>query len=107
MQAQPELVVLPVERVQDVVKAAVRVALAEAKVGVNEDALAMDVLRHKIMLSDKEVQKLYGLKAGTLANMRSQGRGPAFVKDGKIIRYCRKDVEAYLQSRRVKTYEQR
>lgn len=103
---QPEIVVLPIERVQDVVEAAVHEALAAANIGVTREVNELELLNRKALLTDKEVQMLYGINAGTLGNMRSQGRGPAFIKDGKSIRYRRKDVEAYLQSRRVKTYEQ-
>lgn len=31
----------------------------------------------------------------TLANWRYLGRGPSFLKDGGVVRYRRKDVEAW------------
>lgn len=102
---ESEIVVVPLERVQHVVIDAVREALGDAAVGSRESR-ALSVLQHKEALSDKEVEQLYGIKAGTLRNWRSQGRGPSFVKDGKVILYRRKDLEAYMQGRRVRTYDQ-
>jgi len=102
---QSEIIVMPVERVQDVVADAVREALGDTAMGSRESR-ALDVLQRKEALSDKEVEQLYGIKAGTLRNWRCHGRGPSFVKDGKVILYRRKDLESYMQGRRVKTYDQ-
>lgn len=102
---QSEIVVMPVEQVQDVVAEAVRGALGGVTMGTRESR-ELDLLQRKEALSDKEVQLLFGINAGTLRNWRSQGRGPSFVKDGKVILYRRKDLETYMQGRRVKTYDQ-
>ena len=37
----------------------------------------------------------------TLANWRSRGTGPAFIKIGAAVRYAMTDVIAYEQSQRV------
>lgn len=102
---QSEIIVLPLAQVRDVVAEAVREAVGGAGFGSREGR-ALDALQRREALSDREVEQLYGIKAGTLRNWRSQGRGPSFVKDGKVILYRRKDLEAYLQGRRVKTYDQ-
>jgi hypothetical protein len=38
------------------------------------------------------------LSRGTLANQRSQGRGPAYLKLAGRVRYRRSDIEAYEQA---------
>lgn len=37
-----------------------------------------------------------GVKANTLEIWRSQKRGPKFVKIGRLVRYRRKDLDAFL-----------
>lgn len=70
------------------------------------EIVEIEVLRHKEYLSAKEVQKLFGLNHNTLRSWRGQGRGPAYSRDGDLILYKRSDVEAYLKSNRVRTYDQ-
>jgi hypothetical protein len=41
-----------------------------------------------------------GLKVATLRAWRHQGRGPAFVRLGRAIRYLPNDVEAFLRANR-------
>ena len=67
----------------------------------------LEILRHKEYLSAKEVQALYGLNHKTLADWRSQGRGPSFAQDGYVILYRRQDVEAYLKSAKRRTIDQK
>jgi hypothetical protein len=67
----------------------------------------LGILRHKEYLSGKEVQALFGLNHKTLADWRSQGRGPAFTQDGYVILYRRLDVEAYLKSAKRRTIDQK
>ncbi|SPQ01648.1 hypothetical protein NBG4_640002 [Candidatus Sulfobium mesophilum] len=45
----------------------------------------------------------YGIPRGTLANMRSQGRGPKFYRRGRRIVYFYADVEKWLTSDPVQT----
>jgi excisionase family DNA binding protein len=40
------------------------------------------------------------VKAKTLHNWRSQGRGPAFVKVGSLVFYPARDLQAYLERNR-------
>lgn len=37
----------------------------------------------------------------TLRDWRKRGRGPAFVKIGRNVRYRREDLDAYIEARRV------
>lgn len=39
----------------------------------------------------------------TLANWRYLGRGPAYMKDGGVVRYSTDALDAYLASRTVQT----
>jgi hypothetical protein len=41
-----------------------------------------------------------GLKVATLRAWRHQGRGPAFVRLGRAIRYLPHDIEAFLHANR-------
>lgn len=51
----------------------------------------------KILLSPNEVEEVFGLKAGTLANLRSLGRGPKFLKVGRKVLYAKADVERWIR----------
>jgi predicted site-specific integrase-resolvase len=54
-------------------------------------------------LSAKEVRQAYGIAEKTLANWRSQGRGPAYHKLGGKVRYKVEDLEAWARKSRVLT----
>lgn len=55
------------------------------------------------LLKTAEVAGLYQLNAAHLANLRSKGRGPTFVRLGTAVRYRRSDVEAWIASNLVET----
>ena len=48
------------------------------------------------LIDTNEVAELLGLHSVTLAEWRTQGRGPQWVKLGRKVRYRPKDVEAWL-----------
>ena len=50
------------------------------------------------LLTDAQLAARWQLSRGTLANQRSQGRGPAYLKLAGRVRYRRSDVEAYEQA---------
>jgi predicted DNA-binding transcriptional regulator AlpA len=60
-----------------------------------EDALPEAV--HDL-LTDVQLAARWQLSRGTLANQRSQGRGPAYLKLSGRVRYRRSDIEAYEQA---------
>lgn len=60
----------------------------------------------KRYLTPKEVEKLYSIKAGTLANWRCQGRGPKYSKDGRLIRYSLDAIEEWFAGNEVLTVDQ-
>jgi len=48
------------------------------------------------VLSAAQLSEENGVSVGTLANWRSAGIGPRFVKVGHRVRYRRADVEAWI-----------
>jgi hypothetical protein len=50
------------------------------------------------LLTDAQLATRWQLSRGTLANQRSQGRGPAYLKLAGRVRYRRSDIEAYEQA---------
>jgi predicted DNA-binding transcriptional regulator AlpA len=57
----------------------------------------------KKYLTAAEVEQLFGISQKTLANWRSQGRGPQYLKIGHGVRYAAEDLEKWAESRRVLT----
>jgi excisionase family DNA binding protein len=60
----------------------------------------------KKLLNRREAAELLGLTVGTLAVWAFQGRGPAFVKVGRSVRYRVGDIEAFVEQGRKTTREQ-
>ena len=50
------------------------------------------------LLTDAQLAVRWQLSRGTLANQRSQGRGPAYRKLAGRVRYRLSDIEAYEQA---------
>ena len=61
------------------------------KRGTEEGAEKVD----KITLSGEEIEKLYGIDAGTLANYRSRKEGCRFYKVNKRVFYRKTDFEQW------------
>jgi|Deesub1362B_J571_1020462.scaffolds.fasta_scaffold58691_1 predicted site-specific integrase-resolvase len=55
----------------------------------------------KELLTEKEAAEFLGIARGTLANYRSAGKGPPYVKIEGTIRYRKADLEAYIEAHRV------
>jgi predicted DNA-binding transcriptional regulator AlpA len=55
------------------------------------------------LLTDAQLAERWQLSRGTLANQRSQGRGPNYLKIAGRVRYRRSDIETYEQASRVWT----
>lgn len=53
------------------------------------------------LLTENEAGPLVRLSGPTLRNLRSQGRGPAFSKLGRSVRYTREDLAAWVARNRV------
>jgi hypothetical protein len=57
------------------------------------------------LLTDAQLAERWQLSRGTLANQRSQGRGPAYLKIAGRIRYRQSDIETYEQAGLVETQQ--
>lgn len=57
----------------------------------------------KIAGTPKEVEKAFGLDAGTLANLRADCKGPRYRKVGRKVIYIFKDVQEWLDQYVVQT----
>ena len=55
------------------------------------------------VLNERQVQELYGFSIPYLRRARREKRGPRFLKLGKLVRYRRADIEAYLSAHEVET----
>ena len=49
--------------------------------------------------------KVDKILAGTLANWRTYGRGPAYVRLGRLVRYQVAELEAWIERKTVRTSE--
>jgi len=56
-------------------------------------------------LNPKEFEEIYRIPEKTLANWRSQGRGPAYFKFGGKVRYSLKDIEDWIEKSRFLTID--
>lgn len=52
-------------------------------------------------LTDLEVAVRLGVQPTTLRAWRRQGRGPAYMKLGKAVRYTPEDVDAWKRAMRI------
>ena len=62
------------------------------------------VLR-RAMLPEKAAALYCSTPVATLQRKRSEGKGPMFIKDGAKVLYARKDLDNYMESRKVRTHE--
>jgi hypothetical protein len=60
-------------------------------------------MRTERLLSPAEVQELYSIPVTTLEKWRSQKIGPLYHKLGKHIRYKPKDMERWIESKKILT----
>lgn len=58
------------------------------------------------LLTPSEAAAFTGLSGQSLANMRSSGRGPAYFKVGRYVRYDEHDLAAWMRSRRYTSTSQ-
>lgn len=52
-------------------------------------------------LTSRQLAELLGISESTAILWRMQGKGPAFIKVGRSVRYDRADVDAWLASNRI------
>lgn len=61
----------------------------------------------KKCLMSHEVEEIYRIPVGTLANWRNQGKGPGYIKYGRKILYPVSELEKWCQTNQVKTSDSR
>ena len=71
-----------------------------------EKAEKISELKEKYALKTVEVAQLYGMSRTTLEQWRSQGRGPRFFQEGRLVLYRAKDIDDYLDGGIVRTIDQ-
>lgn len=54
------------------------------------------------LLDERQVSRLWGIPTKTLQTWRYRGEGPAYVKVGSSVRYVRRDISTWLESRTVR-----
>lgn len=54
-------------------------------------------------LLSEEAAQYMGVSTQTLATQRYRCVGPPYIRDGKIIRYKKKDIDTYMEHRKIKT----
>lgn len=59
----------------------------------------------QISSTPQEISAVFGIPAGTLANLRSQKRGPKYYKRGRRVIYFIQDIEQWLKSQPVQTID--
>jgi len=52
------------------------------------------------LLTEAQVENLYGLNRRTLQHWRLTGRGPTYSKLGKSVRYLETDIHAFVEAGR-------
>ncbi len=52
-------------------------------------------------VDEKTAARILGIAVQTLRNWRHVRRGPAYVKMGRSVRYQLRDIQAYIDERRV------
>ena len=90
-----------VEMVMDGVRA--RTVTGNVRLLKQADGVGDDIRFGHELLTDAQLAERWQLSRGTLANQRSQGRGPAYLKIEGRVRYRRSDIEAYEQAGLVST----
>ena len=68
----------------------------------NRDTIAIGDTVGNRPLTETEAAARLGLKVATLRAWRHRGRGPAYVRLGRAIRYLAIDVDEFLKSNRYR-----
>ena len=54
------------------------------------------------LLTSKEASVYLKISTNTLATWRSKKKGPQFIRTGRVIKYAKEDINAYLRNNTVK-----
>ena len=53
------------------------------------------------VVSDDRAAEVMGVAVQTLRNWRHQGRGPAYLKIGRSVRYQLEDLKRFMENKRI------
>lgn len=70
-----------------------------------EPLVRLAAVPHCEYLDEKAASLYCSTPVATLQRKRCDGKGPAYIKDGAKVLYARKDLDRYMESRKVRTYE--
>lgn len=59
----------------------------------------------QVLLRESDVAEMLDVQPVTLEKWRGTSRGPAYVRVGRLVRYRRDDVDAWIAENRVATRE--
>ena len=68
--------------------------------GVNVRTNAIKLNMNLELLTEREVSRLLSINEATLRKSRMEKRGMPYVRLGRVIRYRRQDVEAWVENNR-------
>lgn len=97
----PEVIVTTPDKLQALIADAVSAGIGQF---VRERSIAPGVEADRT-LSEAEAASFLGKAPQTLRHWRSEGKGPAYMKEGRNIGYLLKDLEAWRQANRKLTIE--
>jgi len=84
------------EQIEEESRSTTKIDRPEAKPDISKE------LTPKRFLKSSEVEEIYGISARTLANWRSEMRGPKYHKVGGAVRYKVEDMENYMESKKIR-----
>ena len=70
-------------------------------INFNKRQIMTKELMSAVLLTEKEVQKIFNINVKTLQRERSVGSGIPYVKLGRRVRYKVKDIENYIDAHTV------
>lgn len=71
------------------------------------DEMGPEDVREREWLRPRQAARYLGVSSSSLAKWRCSGSGPAFSRAGRAIRYRRTELDAYLESRTVRSTSER
>lgn len=88
---------------KEIIAQEVGAALAPLAEKVLKEVAELETLKRRPLLSPAEVQRVYGLKVATLADKRTRGSGPDFIKPGDnsgAVFYRPADIDRWIEKNR-------
>jgi predicted site-specific integrase-resolvase len=64
-------------------------------------------MEHLGFVAEGQAARFLGVSVQTLRNWRCQGRGPAYIKKGRMVRYAMQDLMDYMTAGRIDPEEWR